>query len=722
MNINKKAHPRPGQAASKAAASILLSLALLLSSFSPGLAARMPRQADGRATVFSLADLGEDDLVARQIFEQFEIHFPLAEGQRVEQAVLTLHLEHGKKLLSGFSDLTIALNDEPVASLILDENNAAAAYYTIPIPAEALQPGKNSLLLRFNLRLHDTGCSDANSPSLWAKVFADTSLALDTTDLPMTPDLSRFPAPFDTLSGLPGSPQLTFILPDISTSAELTAAARIAAALGQAAGWQEPPMRALTASQVEAYGASADHLIVISLGGNNPLASGISDVLSEQVSPLNPNRLMLTVSAESEEALLQAADLLATRSAHASLATNMGSPAPVSPLPLVEPASRQSFADLGFSEWRVRGIGLHDLYYPIDIPYDWKITSEASIHLSFSHVRGLDTSASLLSVFINGRNISAIELNNRNAADGRLVVQLSPRQLHPGRNWLHLSADLHLDHEDCRYRYLEEAWLQVSAEDSGINLAHVNSQPPMELRYLPSPLVTPADLSSNLFVLPGQPAWPDLTAMVRLAAKLGTHVQADGLRPMAMTAAEFNPQQPPILASADDLHIIAIGSPLSNALLAAYDDQLPQPLRLEDGVVVPAGGRELLPEEAAAPGQSTPAAGYLQLLPAPWSRQTALIVVAAYDASALLRVVEAVPSMAERLRSQGSVAIVTPSKTTGLALGSLANAPLSDSTRVVLAAVLIGAFALIGAIGWFTNLQRKRAAARQALIQQAETI
>ena len=78
--------------------------------------------------------------------------------------------------------------------------------------------------------------------------------------------------------------------------------------------------------------------------------------------------------------------------------------------------------------------------------------------------------------------------------------------------------------------------------------------------------------------------------------------------------------------------------------------------------------------------------------------------------------------MAERLRSQGSVAIVTPSKTTGLALGSLTNAPLSDSTRVVLAAVLIGAFALIGAIGWFTNLQRKRAAARQALIQQAETI
>jgi hypothetical protein len=396
---------------------------------------------------------------------------------------------------------------------------------------------------------------------------------------------------------------------------------------------------------------------------------------------------------------------------------------PVSVLPVVEPASRQNFADLGFLDQRLRGIGLHDLYYPIDVPYDWKITSEASIDLRFIHARGLETPESLMSVFINGYKTSDIELNNRNADDGRLIVQLSPRQLRPGRNWLHLSVDLHLPHEDCRYRYLEEAWLQVSAGDSALNLAHVSSQPPLELRYLPSPLVTPDDLSNDLFVLPSQPTWAELTALVRLAAKLGTYTaQADGLRPVAMTAAEFDPQQPRALVPEGHLHIIAIGSPLSNALLAAYDDQLPQPLRLENGAVVPASGRDLLPEETAAAGQSAPAVGYLQVLPAPWSRQTTLVIVAAYDAASLLRAVEVMPSMGERLRTQGSVAVITPDKVKGLALGKLAGTPLSGFSRLVLAFVLISAFTIISLVGWLTNLRRKRAAERLAVIQKAEML
>jgi len=58
-----------------------------------------------------------------------------------------------------------------------------------------------------------------------------------------------------------------------------------------------------------------------------------------------------------------------------------------------------------------------------------------------------------------------------------------------------------------------------------------------------------------------------------------------------------------------------------------------------DGAVLPAEGRELLPGEIAPPGQSTPVVGYLQLLPAPWSHRTVLVIVSAYEAAGLLRVI-----------------------------------------------------------------------------------
>jgi hypothetical protein len=205
--------------------SILILLALLLTNLSPVLAASTPGQTAKADMLFSLADVGEDDITARQIFEQFEIHFLLAEGQQIEQAMLNLHLEHGKKLLPEYSDLTIAINDEPVINLILDGSNAKAAYYPISIPVETLRPGQNTLLLRFNLRLRDSGCSDAGSPSMWAKVYADTNLEMEAIDVPIAPDLSASRRPFDTLSSLPGSPQLAFILPDRPVSAELTARA-----------------------------------------------------------------------------------------------------------------------------------------------------------------------------------------------------------------------------------------------------------------------------------------------------------------------------------------------------------------------------------------------------------------------------------------------------------------------------------------------------------------
>ena len=670
---------------------LLIGLSLLLG---PQTAWAASRQS-GVSLTFTLADLGEGDLSIEAIFDQAYVHFPLAEGLEIQRATLHLHLSHDPKLLPELSDLTLALNDEPVINLPLTADNAKPTLVDVPLPSAALRPGDNTLLFRFNLRLRDTGCADRADPNLWAKVFADTSIELNGADRPIAPDLARYPAPFTTLSGL-GGPQIVLVLPGQPTRAELTAAVQIAAALGQAAHWPKPPLQAVTIEQLTDEQASADHLIVIDTAGRNPLAHGIPPGLTEMASPRNPRRLMLVVSGADEAALFRAADMLSTQSAYTVLNGAHSDAVAVTPQPIPHRPTRATFAELGFSLPRMSGLGLHDLYFPLDVPYDWKLTEDASVELSFIHAPGLSSANSRLSVFVNGLAVTDVALTNRNDTDGRLTVHLSPRQMHPGRNLLHLAVDLHMPEEDCNFRYREEAWAEVSPESS-LNLAHVVSEPPVKLRYLPSAFVLLADLSADVFVLPDQPRAVELTAMVRLAARLGTYTTSDSLRPRALLASEFAPTR---------LNTIIVGQPEAHALLAEYDAQLPQPLSRLNGSIQPAGGRELLP------GEAENQAGYLEVFPAPWSapeggRGTVLIISGHAD-EAMLAAVEALPTLGHPLDSQGNVGIVHAGKVTGLTIGQLARAPLSGAARGGLAVVLIGTAVSITGVGLFTARRRKQ--------------
>ncbi len=647
---------------------------------------------------FTLADLGQSDIAVRTVYDQVKVHFPLAAGRKIDQATLQLYLSHGKSLLPELSDLTIALNDEPVASLPLTADNAEKAFIPIALPVGALRPGDNVFTFRFRLRLRHKGCSDEGDAKLWARIDSDTIIELSGRDAPLAPDLSRYPFPFDTLSTLPGSPQATIVLPPQPTAAEMTAAAQIAASLGQAANWESPSLR-MTTFDALTETMRADHLIAIDTNGRNPLAQGQPEGITMLTSPSNPHRLLLVVSGADDAGLLQAAALLATRSARAELPQGHADLAPIVAEPLPKRPSRATFAELGYDARRVRGIRQHDLYYAIDIPYEWKITSDAAIELRFSHARGLDADTSLFSAFINGSKVTDVSLTRRNATDGRLVIQLSPRQLHPGRNWLHLSFDLNLRRQNCSTRYLEEAWAEVSAADSILNLAHVNSAPPLELRFLPSPLVTPADLSAALFVLPAAPTPDELTALAQTAAKLGTYTAADGLRPQAMLADQFDE------SVAANSHVIAIGAPQSHALLAAYNDQLPQNL-----IRMSTKGAQQTAHEFLDPLSEDveERSGYLQLLAAPWASDKAFIVLSPSDEVPLERVTAVLPVKGKRLKLQGNVAVVAPDNSmTGLALGSLAGATLPSSVSRFLSLALIGVFVVVGGVGWASG-RRKR--------------
>lgn len=655
-------------------------LLLLLLFFAAGPAVQAQEATPASTAVaFTFADLGEKDLVFRLIDDQMTVHFALAAGQRVSDPVLQLHLAHGKKLLPETSELTVALNGAPVANIPLTADNAETVL-PLSLPLEALHTGDNVLMFRFHLRLRSTGCADVGSTNLWARVRKTTAVTFATTDTPLPLTLAGYPAPFNTFTTQPPSPQISFVVPVNPSAAELTAVSQIAASLGQNAQWHTPPLFATPFDQLSPAHTTADHLIVIDTAGDNPLAAGAEAGLTLAVSPYNPNRLMLVVAGDTAESLAQSAALLATQSAWVSFNGPHQPPTAVTPLPLAQPNVPASFAELGFADKTVRGIGQHDLYYALDIPYDWKITSDAGIQLLFTHARTLDPDTSTMQAFINGFEVANLALTNRNDDNGRLDIQLAPRQLHPGRNWLHLHFDLHVRREDCNFAYREEAWATLSAANSSLNLAHVQSLPPLELRYFPSPLVTPGDLSQTLFVLADAPSADELTALVQMAARLGTYTTADGLRPRAKPAGQFDP--------ADTIHAVTIGSPQSNAHLAHYADSLGLP--------------------PAADSSS------LQLLTAPWGADNQeWVVLTAVNPADLAQITAILPTMGSRLKLQGNVALVNRDGLTGLTVGQLAGATLTPAARTTLAGLLIGTFVLIGLVGWWMVRRQQKAVSNE---------
>jgi len=370
-------------------------------------------------------ELGEKTLTLKTIYDQSSVSFSLPAGRKIERATLNMEFSHGKKLLSAASDLTIVLNAEPVANIILSPENADRNIIPIPLPAEAFIPGENTLTFRLNQRLRTKGCGDVGDSRLWTKIYSASFLELETVDEPIPADLGQYPRPFTSLTPLADSPQVLFVLPDAPTATELTAAAAIAAALGQSAAWKQPPLQAVTVSRLNTADTVNNHLLAIGSAERNPLAQNAAPGLTIAPSPYNANRLLLTVSGATEAELAQAGNMLATPSAWADFSGATIPPADVSPRPVPVRTTRATFAELGFSDRRVRGIGAHDIYFPIDIPYNWKPTSDASIEVRFSHASvQLDAATSKMSAFINGFKVADVALTKRNDINGRLVIQL----------------------------------------------------------------------------------------------------------------------------------------------------------------------------------------------------------------------------------------------------------------------------------------------------------
>lgn len=158
--------------------------------------------------------------------------FDIPPGLAISEAYLDLVFVHTALLDYDQSALTINLNDEPIASLRLDDNSTSLGGARITLPAGALRAGSNQLTIRADL-LPRAVCADPRGNGLWLTIRPESLL-----HLPLAPadaehalpaaDLSRYPLPFTASPNLSGA---AFVL-GADDPAGWESAARIALDLG----------------------------------------------------------------------------------------------------------------------------------------------------------------------------------------------------------------------------------------------------------------------------------------------------------------------------------------------------------------------------------------------------------------------------------------------------------------------------------------------------------
>ncbi len=226
-------------------------------------------------------------------------------------------------LLAPGSVMTVWWNGLPLADRSLAGLPGGRARESISVPAERISREVNRLQVQATLRLTTGECPD-DDQGMHLTVFSTTQVRYSYAGRapfarPVAPDLGQFPAPF-FVPNSGQAPPVRLVLPAAPSSAETTAALRIAARLGNAAAARGIDLSVLHEGRWRAADLDSAHLIFVGAAGTLPsldalaAAAGVqrsaggafldpagvaamadTGVLFAVQSPWNPARLALVV-------------------------------------------------------------------------------------------------------------------------------------------------------------------------------------------------------------------------------------------------------------------------------------------------------------------------------------------------------------------------------------------------------------------------------------------
>jgi len=633
-----------------------------------------------------------------------------------EGSYLNLEYDHSALVHAEDSTVTVLLNDVPVSSAFLTNETATHVDWKIALPKDRLRRDINHVSVKYYMHVSHDDCAPDN-PSLYSTVYDSSFIhyayasPLRPID-PPAPDLARFPEPFVRQTATAG--EIAFVLPDNASSADFSAAATVAARLGQLAGGRPLTTTLQFASGMDQHQLAEHDIVVIGQPDRNPLLWLLSDslplkvkrgarsvsyvdesespidpqngILQEIISPWSKRHSVLVVSGGSEEGLRRAVRAVGNR---------VGTKPLQGQYAIVTQASDQlksgededgalpldiSLRQMGLSSTTVTGPGSHTIGFSFDSPPP-DTRGGAYFDLAISYSPLIDPQKSSALVSLNGIPVSSIVLRREDSAGSKQRIPLPATDLKPGPNSMSITFFLYAPpSQQCGALPPEQTWA-VLDPGSRVVLVASPEPPALDLANLPYPFVQHGTPSGTYLALPDGGA--ALRDSLQVAVALGRRSLGASTELQAGLASELPDEVK------RDYHIIAYGPPVDNPLVAQLGQKLPLSLGAGEQRVLQKPELPLLGVKDAA------RLGIIELIESPWNNAKGLMIITGTSAETTRW---GAPAFQNELPA-GNVAIVNDDgKSTGLRIASATERPeahtLLEQRTYSLAAIPLGLLTL----------------------------
>jgi uncharacterized repeat protein (TIGR01451 family) len=229
----------------------------------------------------TFADLGYGDKMLGGFSQEANYDFDIPLGWRLtEDAYLDLRFSHSQLLDYSSSLLNVLFNNEPIATVALNDETALNGKLEAKLSSSQASPGeRNRISIQSELQPLDM-CVNVD---MWLRLGSESVLHLSHKEQEIRSlDLDFYPYPFDQRNSLN---DVLFVLPSAPRAEEWEEALRLAATLGSAAGGPDfAPAVALGDTWSEA--ALSDYqLIAVGRPSRNPVLWQINTQLPQPFQP-----------------------------------------------------------------------------------------------------------------------------------------------------------------------------------------------------------------------------------------------------------------------------------------------------------------------------------------------------------------------------------------------------------------------------------------------------
>ncbi len=581
------------------------------STLAPLTAAELAAQLATGPDVVTFAQIGFEERVMLGPYDAAQLRFTLPPEWKLEAGStiqFVLHTaftgsfnEQGIDLsqLTGGA-LEVSFNDQLIESVVLDFDGDQVVNVTIPANAQVTtrDDGRHVLDLFLNAA---TDCRFDHQTTL--VVRSSSRFVLPHSAVAPTLDLRTLPQPFFYRDSI-ALPAVRMVVPDEQDATSLRAALTLAGGFARLVG-DSAVYDVRLASQVTAEDRANANLIFVGKASDfsdlaqvllpAPVGNGafnIGDaapetgVLQIAPSPWNPDKAVLVVGGNSEEAVIKAAQAVSTGiiipGSNNQLALIDQIRANVAPQQM--PVDR-SLIDLAnemrslsnvepgavlFGQ-RITSIGVTTTDYSFYIPFGQEAADEAYFDLIFNHSALLSFDRSGIVVLVNGQPVGSVRFTDETTNLTTQRIRIPAYTLIPGENLLSIEASM-IPLDLCAAVGFNNVWLAISS-DSLLHLPLGPAQPTEVMEYglntYPQPFIANPTLSDVTFVVSGVDG-AARRAAVNLAADLSRRSFGDMIALNAAFGSFTQTVEQP-------QNLILVGKPVDLPILQELSGVLPAP-------------------------------------------------------------------------------------------------------------------------------------------------